>query len=217
MHIHIDKFLKRVWEIIKSIFHKKDEQEDIPEPSSSSSSDPEPQPPTDDFIPPDRIVRKQYVGYGKFNTFKEEYCENPTTSVTLSAWIFPEEWSGGNSEQGLGCAVLNKGQVGNHWGISLTARPDALVWNATRGEIKAKCSIPLKKWSHVQAKATKDKIEFWLNGKKLISEKKTFAGDLFQNSDEPLRIGGYYCPWPNATWFNQSIKGQIQDWTVELK
>lgn len=212
----ISKFFDKLVDLIKSIFHKKNKDED-PKPQPEPA--PEPVIPTEDFTPPTRTGKDLYTGNGKFNTFKdlERAKESSNKQVTISGWFNVKTWSGGGSEQPQGFCFACKGLVGSHWGINLTVRPNQLVWNATKGEVTANCKISTGSWHHVKAEATTNSVKFWLDGKLLTTGEKKFSGSLIQDSNEILRLGGYYCPYPQAVWFNQSLNGQISDYSISMK
>ena len=220
MHINIKKFFDKIIDFIKSIFSKDAEPSLEPVPDSEPVPEPIPvPPPSEDFDPPPRTGNQKYTGTGVWNQFLA-FGRNKETShsrVEISGWFKAKSWSGGGKEQPAGFSFANKGKVGSHWGINLTVRPNALVWNATKGEVFAKCNVSLNVWHHVKTIATTNKVDFWLDGKKLTTEKQTFAGPLISDSGEPLRIGGYYTDYKQATWFNQSLNGEISDWKVEMK
>lgn len=180
--------------------------------------EPAPEPAGEDFSPPERTGVDSWTGSGAFNTFND-VGRAPETShkrVTVQGWFKAKSWSGGGSEQAKGFCFACKGLVGSHWGLNLTVRPDALAWNATKGEVVAACTVGLNEWHHLKADATADSVTFWLDGKRLVTGEKAFSGPLIQDSGEPLRVGGYKCPWETATWFNQSLNGEISDWKVDM-
>ena len=217
MHINFKKVWNKIIEFFKSIFSKDDQTEpDIPDPVPVPDPDPVP---SEDFDPPARTGSQKYTGTGTWNQFKDagRNKESSHSRVEVSGWFKAKSWSGGNKEQAAGFSFANKGKVGSHWGINFTVRPNALVWNATKGEVLAKCNVALNTWNHVKAVAVANKVDFWFNGKKLVTEKQTFAGALISDSGEPLRIGGYYTDYKQATWFNQSLNGELSDWKVEMK
>lgn len=192
--------------------------EPTPEPTPAPEPSPAPAPASSDFTPPVRTGTPSWTGSGKWNTYKDvgRASESSGKSVTVECWFKANAWSGGGEAQPAGFCAASKGRVGSHWGLNLTVRPNALVWNATKGELAAPCKVTLKTWHHVRAVATPTAVRLWLDGKELSVPKKTFAGNLIQDSGEPLRLGGYHCPWEQATWFNQSINGEISDWKVEM-
>lgn len=173
----------------------------------------------DDFTPPARTGSPSWQGKGTWNAFKDEgrAGESSSRHVTVEAWVKAESWSGGGKEQAAGFCVASKGRVGSHWGLCFFVRPDGLVWNATKGEVVAPCKVKLGVWYHVKAVADRDKVRMWLDGEELDVGEKTFAGALIQDSGEPLRIGGYYTDYAGASWFNQSLDGEITDWKVEME
>ncbi len=172
----------------------------------------------DDFTPPARTGSPSWQGKGTWNAFKDEgrAGESSSRHVTVEAWVKAESWSGGGKEQAAGFCVASKGRVGSHWGLCFFVRPDGLVWNATKGEVVAPCKVKLGVWYHVKAVADRDKVRMWLDGEELDVGEKTFAGALIQDSGEPLRIGGYYTDYAGASWFNQSLDGEVTDWKVEM-
>ena len=189
-----------------------------PEPEPTPDPDPEPEPSDEDFTPPERTGAGSYVGKGAFNTFLDagRTGEHSNKLVTVEGWFKANAWTAGNSAQAAGFCFACKGLVGTRGGLMFTVRPDCLVWNATKGEITAPCTVPLGEWHHAKAESTPDSVKFWLDGKLLKAGEKTFDGPLIEDTGEPLRIGGYMCPWENATWYNQSIDGEISDWKVEM-
>lgn len=212
----IISLVKTLVEKIKEWFKRDDEEV---EPKPTPEPEPTPQPPSEDFIPSTRTGAGEWTGNGKFNTFKDcgRKDEKSSSKVIVSGWFNANGWSGGGSEQPSGFCFANKGRLGSHWGLNLTVRPNALVWNSTKGEITASANISTKAWHHVKAEATQSNVKFWLDGKLLKTGTKPFAGLIIQDSGEPLRVGGFECPWPNATWFNQSLNGRISDVSVEMK
>lgn len=189
-----------------------------PDPEPEPMPDPEPEPPAEDFTPPERSGADAYVGKGAFNTFLDagRASESSGKRVTVEGWFKANSWTAGNSAQAAGFCFAFKGLVGSRLGLMFTVRPDSLVWNATKGEIVASCFVPLGEWHHARAEATPDSVKFWLDGRLLKAGEKSFDGPLIEDNPEPLRIGGYMCPWENATFYNQSIDGELSDWKVEM-
>lgn len=187
--------------------------------SSSSNSSTTTTSSNGNFTPPTRRGTDEWTGNGKFNTYKDAGRANEKSSskVVVSGWFNVNAWSGGNSSQPAGFAFADKGKVGSHWGLFLAIRPDGLVWGSTKGEIVAPAKVYTGVWYHVKAEATSSSVKMWLDGKLLKNNEKTFSGNLIQDSGEPLRLGGYHCPWSNATWFNQSLIGKISDMEIEMK
>ena len=190
-----------------------------PEPTPEPAPAPEPEPSDEDFTPPERTGADSYVGNGAFNTFLDvgRATESSHKLVTIEGWFKAKSWTGGGSAQAAGFCFAFKGLVGKRGGLMASVRPDSLVWNATGGEIVAPCTVPLNEWHHFKCIATPDAAKFWLDGKLLKSGEKKFSGALCSDTPEPLLIGGYMCPWPKATFYNQSIDGEISDWKVEME
>lgn len=190
-----------------------------PEPEPTPAPEPIPPPATSDFTPPTRTGSPKWTGSGKWNTFKDlgRASESSSKSVTVECWFKANSWSGGGEAQPAGFCAASKGRVGSHWGLNLTVRPNALVWNATKGELCAPCKVSLKAWHHIRAEATPTAVRMWLDGKELAVGQKTFTGKLIQDSAEPIRIGGYYTDYASALWFNQSLDGETSDWKVVIK
>ena len=205
----IIKWLKEIWNKIKEWFHNKEENDAQPDPTPVN---------LEDFTPPARTGKDKWTNNGKFNSYKSlgRAKESSCHKVTIQGWFKANSWSGGGKEQPAGFCFACKGLIGSHWGVNLLIRPNALVWNATKGEVSASCKVNLNEWYHVKTETTCSKAKFWLNGHLLVTGEKPFAASLIQDSEEELRLGGYYCPWPNVTWFNQSLNGEISDYSIEL-
>lgn len=171
-------------------------------------------------VVPERTGNPSYTGNGRFNTFLDLGMNdaNPRDSFTFSCWFKVDNWSGGNREQSLGATLVCKGLVGSHWSFYIGVHPDGFRYGATRDSVHAPATIERGRWYHVSVTATGTDANFWLDGKPLADRgRDTGIGSLFQDGNQPVRIGGYYVPWPNASWFNQSIDGQITDWKLEVK
>lgn len=190
-----------------------------PKPEPTPEPEPTPTPASEDFIPPTRTGKNLWTGNGVWNTFKDAGRAGETSSkrVLVEGWFRATNWSGGGKEQAKGFCFASKGLVGSHWGLFLSVRPGGLVWGATKGEIVAKATVTLNSWHHVRALVEGSSLKMWLDGKLLANGPKEFSGALIANSGEPLRIGGYYTNYEKATWFNQSLVGQISGWKVEMK
>ena len=222
--MNIRRMLEKLIKLLKEFFSGDDDKptpdpEPTPTPTPTPTPDPEPQPSSEDFTPPERKGTGEWSGTGKFNTFKDlgRASEKSSSTVIVSGWFNANGWSGGNKEQAAGFCFANKGKLGSHWGLCVLVRPNGLVWNATKGEIVASASVSTKVWHHLKAEATSNSVKFWLDGKLLKTGDKSFSGSLIQDTGESLKIGGYDCPWPNATWFNQSLNGKISDVSVSMK
>ena len=159
-----------------------------------------------------------WTGSGKFNTFKDLGRSNESSSkkVVISGSFKANKWSGGNKEQDSGFCFVSKGLVGDHWGVFLCVRPNGLMWGSTKGEVVAPCTISLGKEYSIKAEAYPNKVSFWLNGKLIKVLSNPYSSPLIRNSSQPLRLGGYYCPYPSATFFNQSINGTITNAKIEM-
>lgn len=188
-----------------------------PAPTPEPTPTPAPQPTSEDFTPPARTGENAWKGNGKWNTYKDagRAKESSSKRVLVEGWFKVAEWSGGGEAQPKGFVFACKGRLGNHWGFNLAIRPDGVVWNATKGEILAKAKVTAKEWHHVRAVADKSSVKMWLDGRLLANGPKEFSGNLIADSDQPLRIGGYHCEWNQATWFNQSLNGEME-WKVEM-
>ncbi len=180
-----------------------------PEPEPSPTPDPEPEP------VPNRMGEPSWKGTGAFNTYDEiQGTPSPENSVRVRAWVKANDWTGGGSEQAAGFCLANKGLVGSHWGFNLSIRPGGVVVNGTRGELVGPCVVSLGEWHFIDCTIEPRVVTCFLDGNLVRFGAPDF--DLLGPSNEPLRIGGYHCPWPKATWFNQSINGEISDWQVDF-
>lgn len=182
------------------------------EPTPTPTPTPEPSP----SGRPDRTGNPSWTGKGAFNTFKEISDKtSPSKKVSVRAWFKATAWSGGGTSQPQGFALANKGVVGNHWGFAVFVRPNGIVANGTKGEVVGAVKVSLGEWHYLDITLEKRKVSCSLDGKAVAFP--TPGIDLLQASSEPLRIGGFRCPWTQATWFNQSIQGQISDWKVDIQ
>lgn len=184
--------------------------------------DPSPDPdiPAVEMPVPERTGSPLYQGDGTFNTFLDlGFSEfNPRNLFRFACWFRVDKWSGGNREQSLGATLICKGLVGNHWSFYVGVNPDGIRYGATRDSVHAPATIELGRWYYVVVTASGADAHFWLDGKPIADRgRDTGIGSLFQAGDQPVRIGGYYVPWPNASWFNQSIDGEIADWKYDIR
>lgn len=178
--------------------------EDKEPPTPTPTPAPEPEP----AGLPERTGSPVWTGQGKFNSYKEiTGTASPAKKVRVRAWFKATAWSGGGESQPQGFCLANKGIVGSHWGFLVGIRPNGIVANGTKGEVVGVVAVALGEWHYIDISIEKRKVSCALDGKSVVFPTPTI--DLLQASGEPLRIGGFRCPWPQATWFNQSIKGQI--------
>lgn len=188
-----------------------------PEPEPAPEPDPTPAPdPLPDSEPvPDRMGEPSWKGNGSFNTYEEiQGTPSPENSVRIQAWFKANAWSGGGGEQASGFCLANKGLVGSHWGFNVTVRPGGIVANGTRGELVGPCVVSLGEWHFLDITIEPRKVTCFFDGDPVRFGAPGF--DLLGPSNEPLRIGGYHCPWPKAPWFNQSLDGEVSDWKVDF-
>lgn len=190
-----------------------------PQPEPTPTPTPTPSPASEDFTPPARTGKDLWTGTGGWNTFKNagRVLETSSKRVLVEGWFRATAWSGGGEAQPQGFCFASKGLVGSHWGLNLSVRPGGLVWNATKGEIVAKAAVSLNAWHHIRALVEGATLKMWLDGRLLENGPKEFGGGLIATSDQPLRIGGYYTNYETATWFNQSLCGEVCDWKVEME
>lgn len=185
-----------------------------PEPTPEPTPAPTPAPAPAEI--PARTGKPSYTGKGVWNTYLEiANAPTPKTSLRIRAWFRAKSWSGGGKEQPEGFCLVNRGLVGSHWGYNITIRPNGIVVNGTKGECEAPCKVSLGEWHYIDCTIAKRGATASLDGKAVTFP--TTGVDLLASSSEPLRIGGYRCPWEGATFYNQSINGDVTDWILEAK
>lgn len=178
---------------------------------------------------PERTGIPSYTGSGKFNTFLELGLSefNPINWIRFACWFRVDSWS--LAENQPGAVLICKGIVGKHWSFAISVHPDRVQYGASVDSVRAPANIRIGQWYYLYAEVDRNDATFWLDGHALADPgRETGRGLMFTPGNQPIRIGGYYTDYPGfdrdgdgipdgATWFNQSIDGQITDWKYEIR
>lgn len=102
---------------------------------------------------------------------------NPTSAITISAWVWAEDWSGNRR-------IVQKGNTDNQY--RLLAENGKLVWHVTNvGRIEADLP-PAETWNHLAATYNRTAMRLYVNGQQVGELNSNVA---IPTTTNPLYIG----------------------------